>query len=124
MKNGVMEEVKRIFKPEFLNRLDETVIYRPLTRENIRAILGLLTADISRRLSDRRISLTLSEAACDHIADQAYDPAYGARPLKRYLQSSVENLLARKIIGGEIGNDSAVLVDAAEGELIISSERV
>ncbi len=124
VRSAIAALLRRSFRPEFLNRLDETVIYRPLTRENIRAIIALLTADIARRLSDRRISLRLSDAACDHVVQKAYDPAYGARPLKRFLQSWVENLLARKIIAGEIGNDASVLVDVSEGELIISAENV
>ena len=118
-REGVLMLLRRSFRPEFLNRLDEIVLYRPLTREDIRAIIDLLTADLSRRLSDRGITLALTDAAADYIAEEAYDPAYGARPLKRFLQANVETLLARRIIAGDIPPDSVVTVDVDGDSLCI-----
>ena len=109
------ELLKRSFRPEFLNRLDEIVFYKPLTRNNIYHIIDLLLAGLNRRLSDKRLKVELTEGAKAHILDAAYDPAYGARPLRRYLQHTVENLVSRKIISGEIQPDSVLTVDA-DGE--------
>ena len=121
-RNTVTALLRRTFRPEFLNRLDETVIYTPLGRDHVRSIIGLLTADLAQRLADQRVTLTLSDAACDYIAERSYDPVYGARPLKRFLQSSVENLLARRIIAGDILPDSRVTVDLLDGQLAILTE--
>ena len=116
--------LKQSFRPEFLNRLDEIVFYKPLTRQNVGAIVDLLMKDLQRRLDHKQIRLTLTEAAKSLIISEAYDPIYGARPLKRYLQSHVETLLGRKIIADEIaapGEDgwSPVTIDAQDGELVI-----
>lgn len=100
--NLVMEKLRMSFKPEFLNRLDETIMFKPLTRDNIRGIIDLLVADLNRRLSDREIQVELTEEAKDRIVENAYEPAYGARPLKRYLQKHVETLLAKKILADEL----------------------
>ena len=115
----VDELLRRSFRPEFLNRLDEIVFYKPLTRENIYHIIDLLLAGLNRRLEDKRLQVELTEGAKALILDAAYDPMYGARPLRRYLQHSVENLVGRRIIAGEAVPDSVLTVDAADGELAV-----
>ena len=125
-KEQVNALLKNSFRPEFLNRLDEIVFYKPLTRENIGGIIDLLMKDLKKRLEAKQIELVMTDAAKQVIIDNAYDPIYGARPLKRYLQSHVETMLGRKIIAGEIGasddNDEMckVTIDAENGELVIS----
>ncbi len=117
--------LKNSFRPEFLNRLDEIVFYKPLSRENIGNIIDLLMKDLQKRLQAKQIELSMTDRAKQYIIDNAYDPIYGARPLKRYLQSHVETMLGRKIIAGEIGqqdkNDELchVTIDAENDELII-----
>ena len=118
-KNQVLELLKKTIRPEFLNRLDEIVFYKPLTRENIYHIIDLLLAGLNRRLEDKRLQVELTEGAKALILDAAYDPMYGARPLRRYLQHSVENLVGRRIIAGEAVPDSVLTVDAADGELAV-----
>ena len=113
------ELLKRSFRPEFLNRLDEIVFYKPLTRDNICRIIDLLLRDLNRRLEDKRLQVELTDSAKSLILDAAYDPMYGARPLRRYLQHSVENLVGRRIIAGEAVPDSVLTVDAADGELTV-----
>ncbi len=115
----VDELLKRSFRPEFLNRLDEIVFYKPLTRENIYHIIDLLLAGLNRRLEDKRLRVELTDAAKSLILDAAYDPMYGARPLRRYLQHTVENLVGRKIIAGETAPDSTLTVDARDGGLAV-----
>ena len=118
-RDQVNELLKRSFRPEFLNRLDEIVFYKPLTRANIFHIIDLMLADLNRRLADKRLSVELTEAAKDHILEAAYDPMYGARPLRRYLQHTVENLVGRKIISGDVTPDATLVVDVQDGELVI-----
>jgi ATP-dependent Clp protease ATP-binding subunit ClpB len=118
-RDGVNALLKRSFRPEFLNRLDEIVFYRPLTRENIYGILDLQIADLRKRLQDRRLDVTFTQAAKDLVIDQGYDPVYGARPLKRYLQSKAETLLARKIIADDLEPDTVLTIDAADGKLFV-----
>ena len=103
--------LKRSFRPEFLNRLDEIVFYKPLTKENIIGIVELLIADLNKRLKDKQLSVTVSDSAKQFIIDSAYDPSYGARPLKRFIQSRLETLLARAIIGGDIEPETTLEVD-------------
>ena len=110
--------LKRSFRPEFLNRLDEIVFYKPLTRENIKGIVDLLVADLAKRLADRQIKLNVTPAAKDYIISNGYDPIYGARPLKRFIQSKVETLVAKKIISDDIAPDSTITVDVQDGELV------
>ena len=117
-RDAVTALLRRSFRPEFLNRIDETVFYRPLTKENIYGIVELLAADLEKRLSDKRIGLRMTDAAKDFIISSAYDPTYGARPLKRFLQSKVETLIARKIIAEDLAPDTVITVDAENGELI------
>ncbi|MBM4014494.1 MAG: ATP-dependent chaperone ClpB [Planctomycetes bacterium] len=119
----VMEELRGHFRPEFLNRIDETVLFKPLTREQIARIVDLLLVELRKRLEDRRITLDLTAKAREHLATEGYDPLYGARPLKRYLQGSLENLLAKKLIAGEIPDGSKVTVDAGRFELEIAVEK-
>ncbi len=110
-KDAVSELLKRSFRPEFLNRLDEIVFYRPLTKENIRNIVDLLIDDLNRRLKTKQLSVLLTDRAKDFIISSAYDSSYGARPLKRFISSRVETLLARKIIGEDIDPDTVITVD-------------
>lgn len=114
----VMSQLKNHFRPEFLNRLDEIVMFKPLTRENINGIIDLLLADINRRIEGREISLSITESAKNYITDQAYEPAYGARPLKRYLQKNVETLLAKKILADEVRAGEKLQLDV-EGEVLV-----
>ena len=106
--------LKRSFRPEFLNRLDETVFYKPLTRDNIRAIVDLLLAELSGRLAAKQLVLTVTDRAKDVIADNGYDPVYGARPLKRYLQHNVETLIGRSVIADEVAPGGTIVVDVDE----------
>jgi ATP-dependent Clp protease ATP-binding subunit ClpB len=111
--------VKRSFRPEFINRLDEIVYYKPLTRENISSIVDLLLADLSRRLAEKQLSVKVTDRAKQYIIDRGYDPIYGARPLKRYLQSNVETLIARKIIGGGVSRGDVITVDYDGNTLVV-----
>lgn len=112
--NLVMDKLRMSFKPEFLNRLDETIMFKPLTRDNIRGIIDLLVADLNRRLADRELQVELTEQAKDQIVENAYEPAYGARPLKRYIQKHVETLLAKKILADELHAGETFVVDAED----------
>ena len=115
----VSEMLKRSFRPEFLNRLDEIVFYKPLTKENINGIVDLLIADLNKRLKDKQLKVEISDAAKEHIIDSAYDPIYGARPLKRFIQSKIETLLAREIIGGDIEPETTLKIDCENASLVI-----
>ncbi len=116
----VQQLLKSQFRPEFLNRLDETVFYRPLTKENLTGIVDLLIADLQKRLADKQLFVTVTEAAKRYIVDAGSDAVYGARPLKRYLQSHVETLLARKIISSDLAPDTVLTVDYDGNELYVS----
>ena len=115
--NAVMAELRRSFRPEFLNRLDETILFRPLTRENLDGIIDIMVEGLRGRLADRSLKLELTTEAKHLIIDRGYDPLYGARPLRRYLQSSVETLIARTILSGDLAAGSTITVDVSEGEL-------
>ncbi len=117
-RESVTALLRRSFRPEFLNRIDEIVFYRPLTKENIYGIVDLLVEDLAKRLADKRVGLKITDAAKDFIIASAYDPTYGARPLKRFLQSKVETLIARKIIAEDISPDTVITVDVENGELV------
>ncbi|MEZ4601374.1 MAG: ATP-dependent chaperone ClpB [Syntrophotaleaceae bacterium] len=119
---AVMGELRRHFRPEFLNRVDDIVLFKPLTREEIKAIIDLQVLDLRKRLATRRISLAITDNARDLIAREAYDPVYGARPLKRYLQHELETRIGRSLIGGEIREGSAITVDAGADGLVVHSE--
>jgi len=114
---AVQAELKRCFRPEFLNRLDETICFRPLTRENLTGIVDILTASLAKRLEEKSLGFRITDEAKALIIDRAYDPAYGARPLKRFLQSRVETLVARKILADELTSGDTVTIDAEGGEL-------
>ena len=116
-RNRVNELLKRSFRPEFLNRLDEIVFYKPLTKENITHIIDLLLEDLNRRLADKQLHVVLTDAARSFIIDQAYDPVYGARPLRRFVQHSVETLIGRRIIADQVQPGSTLTVDCADGAL-------
>ena len=113
----VMNDLKAHFRPEFLNRLDETIMFRPLTKDNIYSIIDLLVADVNKRLGDKELDVELTEAAKQHVVEGGYDPMYGARPLKRYLQKNVETLAARLILGGNVGSGDTILIDEVDGKL-------
>ena len=113
----VMNDLRAHFRPEFLNRLDETIMFHPLTKDNIGSIINLLLADVNKRLADRELSIELTEGAKQLITDCGYEPMYGARPLKRYLQKNVETLAARLILAGNIGSGDVILIDNVDGEL-------
>ena len=113
----VMADLKNHFRPEFLNRLDEMILFKPLTKENITNIIDLLVADLNKRLSDKELAVELTPAAKIFVADNGYDPMYGARPLKRYLQKSVETLAARLILGDGVNMEDTILIDEQNGEL-------
>ncbi len=118
-RDQVNELLKRSFRPEFLNRLDEIVFYKPLTKENVTHIIDLMVDDLNRRLADKQLTVRLTPAAKDHIIDAAYDPIYGARPLRRYLQHTVETLIGRKIIADQVTPDTVLTVDMENGELVV-----
>ena len=112
--------LKTHFRPEFLNRIDEIVYYKPLTREEIRGIVGLMVANLNRRLENRQLKVELTDAAMDAVIDRGFDPNFGARPLKRYLQAHVETLIARRVIAADVAPDSLLTVDVDEhGEIFI-----
>ena len=115
---AVMAELKRAFRPEFLNRLDETILFKPLTKENLNGIIDILVASLRDRLAERSLSLEITDAAKSLIIDRGFDPLYGARPLRRYLQSSVETLIARRILSGDLAAGSRLTVDTDAGELV------
>ena len=115
----VSEMLKRSFRPEFLNRLDEIVFYKPLTKENIHGIVDLLIADLNKRLKDKQVNVKVSDNAKQFIIDSAYDPTYGARPLKRFIQSKIETLLARAIIGGNVEPETTMEIDCENSALVI-----
>ncbi|MCD8333921.1 MAG: ATP-dependent chaperone ClpB [Clostridiales bacterium] len=116
----VEELLKRSFRPEFLNRLDEIVFYKPLTRENISGIVDLLVDDLNRRLADKQLTVRLTDQAKATVVDESYDPAFGARPLRRYVQHSVETLLGRKIIADDVAPGTELVVDADENGLFVA----
>ena len=118
-RKGVEQRLKAAFRPEFLNRLDEIVFYRPLTRENVVKIADLLLDGLKKRLAEKELTLELTQAAKDLIADAGYDPVYGARPLKRYLQSKLETLIARRILSSDPAPGTTLTVDAKDGELTV-----
>ena len=115
--NAVMTELRSRFRPEFLNRLDEIIMFHPLTKENIGGIIQLIIDDLNRRLSDRDLHLELTPEAKQFVVDNAYDPAYGARPLKRYIQKHVETLAARLILQDAVDEGDTILIDVKDGSL-------
>ncbi len=121
-KKMVQNELRTHFRPEFLNRLDETILFRPLTRDNITGIIALLIKELNERLKDRRISVRMTEEALAFAVSEAYDPIYGARPLKRYLQKHVETMSARMILSEQIEPGGTIVIDVKDGELVAATE--
>ena len=115
---AVMGELHRSFRPEFLNRLDEIIMFRPLTKDNLNGIIDIMVEGLRARLADKSLKLEITDAAKALIIEHGYDPLYGARPLRRYLQSSVETLIARRILSGDIAAGATLTVDVENGELI------
>ena len=122
-KAEVMNDLRSHFRPEFLNRLDETILFKPLTKNNIGSIIDLLVADINKRLADKELVVALSDTAKQFIVDNGYDPVYGARPLKRYLQKNVETLAARLILSDGVHTGDTIRIDVVDGKLKASAER-
>lgn len=127
IKEDARFEVERLlktsFRPEFLNRLDEIIFYKPLTKENITGIIDILISSLSKRLAEKQLKLSVTDRAKDFIIEHGYDPVYGARPLKRYIQSKVETLLARVMLSGELKPNSTLITDAENGELSVRVEK-
>jgi len=118
----VMAQLKAGFRPEFLNRIDDIILFSPLTKEQIKGIIELSFRDISDRLKSRDIELSVTDAALEFIADEAYDPHYGARPIKRYLQQNVETEIASGIIRGTILDGQSLICDSDGGKLVYTSK--
>ena len=120
MKNSVMEEVRRIFKPEFLNRIDETIVFRSLNKNDMKQIVTLMLKDLTDRCkSQMDITLHVRDSVKNYIVEKAYDPVYGARPLKRYLQKNVETLLAKKMLADEVAVGDVLSLDVENDVLVI-----
>lgn len=119
---AVMEELRGNFRPEFLNRLDEIIMFKPLTKDNIGNIIKLLMEDLNKRLADRELKVELTKAAEDYITEKGYDPVYGARPLKRFLQKYVETLAAKLILADKVREGDTILIDLTDGELTASAK--
>ena len=118
-KNAVNGLLRRSFRPEFLNRLDEIVFYKPLTRRDVKHIIDLQIDRLNRRLADQQLSVTLTEQAKDFIVSESYDPAYGARPLRRYVQHTVETKLSKLLLAGKVLPGQELTVDAQDGQIVI-----
>ena len=121
-KDQVIGVLKQTIRPEFLNRIDEMIMFDPLTRADIRDILHMQEDELQRKLSDSGISLSFTPAFEDHMVEHGYDPAYGARPIKRLLQRDLVNLLAKSILDGTVHKDSAVTVDVAGSEVMLTKK--
>ena len=122
--SAVLEDLRAHFRPEFLNRLDETIMFKPLTKDNIYDIIDLLVADVNKRLADREIQIKLTEEAKKMIVDGGYDPNYGARPLKRFLQKHVDTLAAKLMLQGDVGAQDTIIIDVEDGKLVARSQSV
>jgi ATP-dependent Clp protease ATP-binding subunit ClpB len=120
VRESVMAELRKAFRPEFLNRIDETILFKPLTLEEITQIVDLLLADLNRRLAERRVTVKLDAKAKEWAAEKGYDPVFGARPLKRFLQRQIETRLARALISGEVAEDSTVTFKVKGDELVMA----
>ncbi len=119
-KNKVMEDLRMHFRPEFLNRLDETIMFKPLTKDNIGNIIDLLVTDLNKRLADKELTLKITDEAKHYIMDHGYDAVYGARPLKRYIQKNVDTLVAKLILAGNVGAQDVITIDVKDDQLIAS----
>jgi ATP-dependent Clp protease ATP-binding subunit ClpC len=123
MKKQVLAEVRKTFRPEFLNRLDDIIVFHELTREQIGAIVELMILEVQKRLSERKMTLELNTAAKNWLADEGYDPLYGARPLRRAIERYVENPLAGKILAGEYKEGDSIFVSLVDDELVFSKSK-
>jgi ATP-dependent Clp protease ATP-binding subunit ClpB len=119
-KNQVMTELRQHFRPEFLNRVDDIVLFKPLTLSEVEQIVGLLTKDLSKRLEERNIKIEITDQARKFIAQSGYDPVYGARPLRRYLQRELETRIGRSLIAGDVPEGATLRVGLNDDELIFS----
>jgi ATP-dependent Clp protease ATP-binding subunit ClpB len=117
VRESVMADLRKAFRPEFLNRVDETILFKPLTLEEITSIVDLLMVDLNKRLADRQVTVKLDSKAKEWVAEKGYDPVFGARPLKRFLQRHVETRLARGLIAGELGEGSDITFTVQNDEL-------
>jgi ATP-dependent Clp protease ATP-binding subunit ClpB len=122
VRESVMAELRKSFRPEFLNRVDETILFKPLTLEEIASIVDLLMIDLNKRLAERRVTVKLDAKAKDWVAEKGYDPVFGARPLKRFLQRHLETRLARSLIAGEVAEESAITFTVRNDELAPAQE--
>lgn len=113
----VMGDLKNHFRPEFLNRLDEIIMFKPLTKADVTSIIDLLMADVNKRLEEKELEIELTDAAKAFVVEGGYEPMYGARPLKRYLQKHVETLAAKLILGGKIGRGDKIVIDVVDDNL-------
>jgi len=118
MKNSLMEVVGSHFRPEFINRVDDVVVFHPLGQSQIRSITGIQMEYLKHRLADREMSVTITDAALDFLGLAGYDPVYGARPLKRAIQSSIENPLAHEILSGKFISGDTIVIDSKDDELV------
>jgi ATP-dependent Clp protease ATP-binding subunit ClpB len=124
VRESVLSELRKSFRPEFLNRIDEIILFKPLSLEEITVIVDLLLADLNRRLAERRVTVTLDAKAKEWTAEKGYDPVFGARPLKRFLQRSIETKLARALIAGDIGEGTDVVFTVERDELVMAGKTV
>ena len=122
MKNNVLEEVKHFFRPEFLNRIDGSVVFHALSREHMEDIVDILMKEVSVNLIEKGISLDLTENARSWLAENGYDPKFGARPLRRIIQDNVEDKLSDKLLSGELGPADTAIVDAEDDQIVINVE--
>lgn len=124
MKSSVMEEVRRIFKPEFLNRIDETIVFRALNKEDMKQIVTLMLKDVANRCKTQlNITLTVRDSVKNHIVEKAYNPKYGARPLRRKIQNEIEDALAEQILDGKIKNGDDVVVTLRKNAVVFETRR-
>src|SRR5690606_15064075 len=119
MKDKVLNELKKSFRPEFLNRIDETIVFHPLSEEHIERIVALMAEDLRKRLKEQDVEFELTDAALKFLAKEGYDPQYGARPLRRAIQKHIEDRLSEDLLLGKIHKGDKVVIDESEGELIV-----
>jgi len=122
VRERVFAELRRHFRPEFLNRVDDIVLFKPLTRGEIERIVDLMFDDLRARLAERQMTVVLTEAARRLIADQGFDPVFGARPLRRFIAHDVETRIARLLVAGDVVDGATLRVDAEDGQLVVSAE--
>jgi len=118
-----MGDLRNSFRPEFLNRLDEIIMFKPLNKENIGSIINLLINDVNRRLEDKELKVVLTDSAKDFIVEHGFDPMYGARPLKRYVQKSVETLAAKLILAGNVSTGDNIVIDCENNGLVAKASK-